>query len=850
MRRKDKKEIVCAINTLLKVHERFGSLYQQNRSMELLELLTQCQECAVQIGTMIEEREETGTQAISFLELYCEQLYQLSQVTDTKRFITLKQQLDGILNQVKYEVEEKIPLDPLKIVFLPYKASMWDCMESIWEAAKEDKECMAYVVPVPYYEKNKQGGIDKVCYEGELFPNYVPITSYKNFSLEKETPDVIYIHNPFDGANFVTSVHPDYYSVKLKQYTDMLVYVPYYFMGAGGLPKTHLNLPAYQYADKIIVQDEVKAEELAEYVPEQKLEILGSPKVDRLLKLQRQKEEILNHVIPKAWQKKIQGKKVVLFNISVSGILKNSDGAIEKIRYVLSRFEEREDVVLLWRPHPLIEATLKSMRPELYQQYIEIKENFVKKGNGILDNTADAGMSAIVADAYVGEDSSSIIHYFGVLGKPILFIEWDITEEISVEERTAFIPNDSFYDNGMLYFTPGITGMEHYLFQLDLKTGKLELENKLPGKTQNKQGWGSYCDISYYDGRIILLPRNADEVYIYNRITNNAMKLILSEEVNVSKFSKIIEYKGKLFLVPRCYPAIVELDMKSFQIVEHKECIKDIICKNTEAEPRFLYANVVRDNLLYLALADKSQVLVFNMDNGEFVIKNVGDHDFGYLSMTYDETYFWLFSGKNNCLVRWKEESNETVTYDNVLDNAENGELGRGIILNKDDSVLLFHALKQEIVQLDKLSGRSKKYQIHHSPIVDNGKILGKKNIGCGYTYWLDEVRVIMFNFYDYSFLLWNMQTNEQKIYPCRLPLDIMLEKERQDIANTKTRKGTPYAVLEKYVGITQFVDYIQGGGMENESAEREQYEKCMMNMQGTVGREIHNRIKSCCLEN
>ncbi len=36
------------------------------------------------------------------------------------------------------------------IVFLPYKASMWDSLESVWRAAYEDKEhCEAYVVPIP-----------------------------------------------------------------------------------------------------------------------------------------------------------------------------------------------------------------------------------------------------------------------------------------------------------------------------------------------------------------------------------------------------------------------------------------------------------------------------------------------------------------------------------------------------------------------------------------------------------------------------------------------------------------------------------------------------------------------------
>ena len=37
-----------------------------------------------------------------------------------------------------------------EIVFLPYKASMWDSLDTIWRAAVADKEhCNAYVVPIP-----------------------------------------------------------------------------------------------------------------------------------------------------------------------------------------------------------------------------------------------------------------------------------------------------------------------------------------------------------------------------------------------------------------------------------------------------------------------------------------------------------------------------------------------------------------------------------------------------------------------------------------------------------------------------------------------------------------------------
>ncbi|MCI5568042.1 MAG: hypothetical protein MR375_09390, partial [Veillonellaceae bacterium] len=119
-----------------------------------------------------------------------------------------------------------------EIVFLPYKAAMWDSLESIWKAAYADKEhCNTYVVPIPYADRNPDYTARDWHHEIDLFPDYVPVIDYRNIDLEAMHPDVIFIHNPYDNCNAVTSVDSMFYSDKLKHYTDNLVYVPYFVTG-------------------------------------------------------------------------------------------------------------------------------------------------------------------------------------------------------------------------------------------------------------------------------------------------------------------------------------------------------------------------------------------------------------------------------------------------------------------------------------------------------------------------------------------------------------------------------------------------------------------------------------------
>lgn len=107
---------------------------------------------------------------------------------------------------------------------------MWDSLESVWKKYDADPEWDARVIPIPYYDKNPDGTFSEFHYEGNDYPDYVPITFYKNCDLEGNHPDEIYIHNPYDDANYVTSIEPYFYSKNIKNYTDKLIYIPYFVL--------------------------------------------------------------------------------------------------------------------------------------------------------------------------------------------------------------------------------------------------------------------------------------------------------------------------------------------------------------------------------------------------------------------------------------------------------------------------------------------------------------------------------------------------------------------------------------------------------------------------------------------
>lgn len=417
MQKEKKQQILNIVANLKRMHMILTHQGQQSQD----ELIS-CQESAIVIGNAIEKTEGEGTDAVRLLEEYCEKVYEKSrELADGCCNGEIDKQMILLLEQIKASVEN-IPLTH-EIVFLPYKYSMWDCMESIWKAAKDDKHCKCRIIPIPYYECENGGGI-RYCYEGDKFPENVEVVDYKEYDLQTEKPDVIFVHNPYDDCNHVSQIEPAYFSDKLVRNTRMLVYVPYYIAGiydkSGAWFRMAAGLPVINNADKIVVQAEAQKKAMvAAGIQEEKLLLLGQPKFDKSVGLKR--EEYLE---TSEWSKRIENKKVFLLNSSIGFLLEKTKHWFRITEDVIKTVLDNEDTVLLWRPHPLLEATIRSMRPDIHDRYLDLKDTVNESERIIVDETKDAYAAMALSDALISDYSSLIFQYIAT-GKPAYVIDID-----------------------------------------------------------------------------------------------------------------------------------------------------------------------------------------------------------------------------------------------------------------------------------------------------------------------------------------------------------------------------------------------------------------------------------------
>ena len=435
MRGFQKQQIMNVIDSMHALHGEIRDRLQSGAYDVVEGALTDCQEAAISVGEAIEQIEGDDTKAVRCLEQYCERLYQISlqlqNIAAQKIYKSLESGLVKAENEIKHMPVRKTA------VFLPYKASMWDSLESVWKAACDDAEWESVVIPIPYYNRNTDDSLGEMQYEGADFPEDVPVTDWQQYSLEKEHPDIIFIHNPYDQFNIVTTVHPLFYASRIKDYTEKLVYIPYFVHQNDIVAEHYCVLPGTIYADVVILQSEKIREQYLRYYEaalpelvekqgreaiEKKFQALGSPKFDVSADSQND--------IPEEWREFLgQGKKVIFFNTHLRGLMQGkSEQFLRKLEWVFNFFQKQEDVVLLWRPHPLMVETARAMNPEAVEPYLKLVDRYRRQKIGIYDDSRELHRAIDLSDAYYGS-GSSVVELFRQQGKPVMLMSEQIRED-------------------------------------------------------------------------------------------------------------------------------------------------------------------------------------------------------------------------------------------------------------------------------------------------------------------------------------------------------------------------------------------------------------------------------------
>ena len=450
-----KKNIMEIFSSLIEAHGEVEKLIDSRQADAAIQLLTDCQETAAQIGDIVADNEGGRSPVIVRLQDYCETVYHVAlDISGGMTGARAKRLLDKKLESARADMERVNA--PARVAFFPYNASMWTAFSSIWQAAV-NKGCEVKVVPVPCCDVNNDGTAGRWHCDTDNYPVGVKLTMFNEYDIEKEEPDIAVIHNGYDDGNTLVRVHPAFYSERIKEHCGKLVYSPYCTMGSftpGKSDAIFANNGAAA-ADKIVVQSEFTANIFEGYgFDREKLVVQGSPKIDEVI-LRCSGDYDRDSRMPEKWKQKLSGKKKIFmlnthWSYFLKGALALENGTFDfdfAQRYhdqffnVMKKYSD--SCGMIWRPHPLMMTALRQRAPQLLDYVNGFIEKIEASDFAVVDDSADYLDAFCCSDAMVTTYSTLVNEYL-VTGKPVLIFQ---------SKPTALGGARSPIDYGKCYFT-------------------------------------------------------------------------------------------------------------------------------------------------------------------------------------------------------------------------------------------------------------------------------------------------------------------------------------------------------------------------------------------------------------
>lgn len=374
-------------------------------------LLEGCQNVAIALGMLIEQRMPDREDIVHMLEDYCENIYQAGTMWDEDFHLYL----DERVLEIRECLEKALANRKREILILPCKPQWWTALASFCDQLCSEPDTEVYVMPVPYEVKDIFGAPNDMETYKRSFPDSAIFVS--DYDLVRRHPDMIVIQYPYDEFNTILTIPEMYYSKNLLSCTDELVYVPWVQVDDPGDDiKARASLryiieqPALVYADKTIVQ----TGEMRKLYVDTLTEMTGhreywEKKIIVMNCCNQKQISITEHRhLPVEWKLKTD-RKLLLFVISASFLIEYREKAIDKINEALDVILESQDqIICVYSPHESVDQ-ISDMDEALWKMYDRVLNRIRDDDRIVYDAEHKAGRYLYSFAGYYGNESDLVL---------------------------------------------------------------------------------------------------------------------------------------------------------------------------------------------------------------------------------------------------------------------------------------------------------------------------------------------------------------------------------------------------------------------------------------------------------
>lgn len=298
----------------------------------------------------------------------------------------------------------------LKMAIIYQLSESWINVRTIWQAAKKrnDVECCVILLPFIHHQLEWS----RTREEQFLINEGVAYACWDKFDFLDAKFDVVIFTSPYD------STRPSEYSFfKIKEVVPVTVYIPYGLEVGGGLMNIEFQYrqPTAAECTVTFVRSSEAKKMFSLYCPtgDKHVHVSGHPRLDAYTGFS-------DFIVDDGLLSEIAGRKAVLWNAHFS-FTENLWSTFDILaRDIFTEVLIRPQLVLIFRPHPLLYKTMINSGVFSEDEIDKFKAELVKLGV-IVDERSDHRHAFFASSALLTDAGSFLVEYL-ILDKPVLYL--------------------------------------------------------------------------------------------------------------------------------------------------------------------------------------------------------------------------------------------------------------------------------------------------------------------------------------------------------------------------------------------------------------------------------------------
>ena len=197
--------------------------------------------------------------------------------------------------------------------------------------------------------------------------------------------------------------------------------------------------------------------------------------------------------------------------------------------------------------------------------------------------------------------------------------------------------------------------------------------------------------IEKYKNKLIFVPGTASAISIFDLDTKEWKQIEIKNSGMIGnvKFLSSGIFKDKILMFGCHYPAIISLDMNSYEIEYDFDTLKPLYGKVKERSDCFFRTDIGEvDGKYFLACCSDNVILKYDPDKMHGELIRVGNENDRFSGIAYDGEAFWISPRFLGDVIKWAGGDEERFTLQQMQGN-KSSLFSLGIVIDKDKNIVI-----------------------------------------------------------------------------------------------------------------------------------------------------------------